>query len=248
MSTCNCCIVYDLSVSEGNAILTGVNSLNIDTNLTFDWWDETDNECNPYNTKLDLIGPAITSLQLTAHPFDNDSMEEYGYTMGFSCPFELSVSIGYKFINSCNECVDCIDPITGEVIGRRRGRWIGVPNRKRDIKITGNIDDIPSSLMEFGDRLYRVNKLNVQAGQQPFIIPPITYAYKSVKYKGGPLLVDTTQDFVYEFSVNSEKSCQGMLKVNNIEAYLTNFTWKFEPPNPPTCNYTFNWYTAFCNI
>ena len=154
------------------------------------------------------------------------------------------MTIPWKYIWDCHECSECIDPLTGETTGRRWGKWIGVRGKKSEVKVTGEIGNV--SFMTLGTKLYRVNKFSAQAGQQLAFVPQSTYLYSSFQYNYRPLIVDTEVSYVYEMSVVPNKNCPVAYGITNMDAYLTNFNFKFEPPNPPMATYTFQYYIWFC--
>ena len=92
--SCQCCMIYDTNIIETTAdILNGVISINMDTPVNHDWVEGTDDECVEDGTYVDLYGPAVGTIALTAYPFDNTSLDPYAYTMDFTCPVSINVSM-----------------------------------------------------------------------------------------------------------------------------------------------------------
>jgi hypothetical protein len=238
-------MIYDTNIIEATAdVLDGVVSINMDTPINHDWYDGTDDECVEDGTYVDLYGPSVGTIALTAYPFDNTSDDPHAYTMGFTCPVAINVSMPWEMKWDCRECYRCIDPLTGAEGEIIRGKWIGIPGKKRQVEVTGDISGIPIDLMEFGDCMHVIKRLNIDVNQV-FTIPQLTYGHRWFKFHGNPLPVDTDRDWIYEFTVNYGVECAGLTPIS-VDGYLVSFQFNYTPPQPPTITYNFQFQNPYC--
>lgn len=243
MADCNCCLTLGSQVIIGGANIGPYTiSVSVDSTRDVIWEPSSQGECEPdYDNKIYMFGPGKSTLQLTAYPFSN---QEEQYNLGFTCPMEVSVQIPYKWIFDCRQCTDCLDPATGEVAGKVRGRWVGIPMKKKTVSVTGGTD---SSLFDFSGCPSPVSKFNLQAGPNVAIVPQPTMQYSSMSYTGLPIAFNTEDSSkLWELTVLTNQTCQYATGFSNVDAYLTGFTFSYQPPAPPTVTYSFDAIVNWC--
>jgi hypothetical protein len=240
---CSCCITYNSQIIVGGAdISNDTISISVDSSQDVLWEDRTDQECNPIaDSKIYLFGPNKATVQLTAYPFRGYD----DYQMGFTCPVDINATIPWKYVFDCRGCVDCIDPETGAVTGQRRGRWVGVPLKKRIVQVTGDVDNV--GIFQFSGCPSPLAKYTLTAGPQSVITPQPSMQYDRLQYSGIPVEFDTDNvKDPFVISINSGGACDWVTNFNNVSAYLTGFTFQFRPPAPPQVTYTFDAMPAYC--
>jgi hypothetical protein len=232
---CKCCITFNSRVAVGDAdISQRLISVSVDTTHDVMFEPSSDQECVPDGNWAYFFGPSKGNIQLSGYPF---TVPE-DMTLGFTCPVDISVQIPWKYVYDCRQCEPCIDPLTGNVAGTKRGRWVGIPMKKRQITITGDISGA-SSIFQPGGCAIPASKFNFQANS--VIVPQATVQYAQLAYNGGPIPFNT-QD-IKPFSIQVS-ACD--FSLTNVVAYLTGFTFNFTPPKPAQVNYTFDMMVNLC--
>lgn len=240
---CDCCLTYNSQIVVGGAdISNDTISISVDSSQEVLWEDLTDQECNPIgDSKLYMFGPSKATVQITAYPFRGYQ----DYRMGFTCPVDVSLQVPWKYVFDCRGCVDCIDPKTGAVTGQRRGRWVGVPMKKRIIQVTGDVENV--SIFQFSGCPSPLAKYTLTAGPQSVITPSPSMQYDRVIYSGLPLAFDSDDvKNPFTISINSGGDCDWVTSFNNVKAYLESFQFSFNPPAAPTVSYSFAALPSYC--
>ena len=100
MADCGCCLTFGSQVLVGGANIGPYTiSVSVDTTRDVIWEPGSNEECEPIvDRRIYMYGPGKSTMQLTAYPFSN---EEDEYTLGFTCPMEVSVQLGYKWVFDC---------------------------------------------------------------------------------------------------------------------------------------------------
>jgi hypothetical protein len=238
---CPCCVVTNANIVVGNVdIAEKVITVSVDTTQEVVWEPSSNTDCEQLpNEYVYLFGPSKTVIQLTAYPFEKPD----DYLMGFSCPVSVNVSIPWKYVYDCRTCVDCIGQNGSKY--KRRGSWRGIPMRKRQIAITGDITG--SDIFEPSGCPVPAVKYTLQAGPQPVVIPQQTMQYSRLLYKGLPIQFDTEQLATpFTLTVEGGALCPSIPKFETVQAYMTSFTCNIQPPQPPTVQYSFDLMTGFC--
>jgi len=243
MAGCNCCVTYDSQIIVGDADISNQTiSISVDSSQEIIWEDKTDQECDPLgDEKVYLYGPGKASVQITAYPF----AQYTDYTFGFECPVSVNVNIPWRYVYDCRGCEPCIDPATGEQGIMRKGRYIGLPMKKKQISVTGDIEN--SNLFEVGGCAVPTTKFTLTAGPQSIITPQPTMQYSWLKYHGLPFEFDTDQvKTPFIITINNGSGCSWASGFRNVRAYLTSFSFSFAPPQVPTCSLSFDVLVSFC--
>jgi hypothetical protein len=235
---CSCCLAADTTVTiNGSNVSQQINSISVDSSQEILWETDTNKECAPTGDYLYMFGPGKTTVQITAYPFAGAD----DYRMGFECPVNVNISVPWKWVYDCRFCEDCFS--MGGTVSRRKGKWRSIPMRKKQVSVTGDISSA-SALFEASGCELKVPKFNIQAGPQPVVLPQFSSQYSRLKYLGKPLAFDTDNlDPAYILSVVMGTGCPGL---SNLSATLTNFTFAFQPPQPPTVSYTFESMLSVC--
>jgi hypothetical protein len=238
---CPCCVVTNASIVVGNVeIADHVISVSVDTTQDVMWEPETNNNCEDLPDEyVYLFGPSKTVVQLSAYPFNLGE----DYMLGFTCPVNVNVSVPWKYVYDCRTCYDCIG--TNGSKYKRRGGWKGIPMKKRQVSITGDISG--STIFEPSGCPVPAIKYTLQAGPHPVVTPQETMQYNRLKFKGAPIQFDT--DMIktpFTLTVQGGQLCPSIPQFNTVEAYLTSFTFQFQPPQPPTVQYSFDLMTGLC--
>jgi hypothetical protein len=186
-----------------------------------------------------MFGPSKTTIQLTAYPFARGE----DYMLGFTCPVNINVSVPWKYIYDCRTCYDCFKKDGSRY--KRRGGWKGIPMKKRQVAITGDITGSPI-FIPAGCSMPAV-KYTLQAGPQPVVIPQETMQYRSLKYLGLPIQFDTDLlETPFKLTVGGGPNCTSIPKIEIADAYLTSFTFGITPPREPSVTYSFDVMTGYC--
>ncbi len=237
---CTCCLASDSRVIVNDIDISQfVRAVSVDSNQEVLWEDSTNNTCEPIaNQKIYLFGPGKTTVQLTAFPFGKNDSD---YMMGFRCPVNINVSVPWKWVYDCRKCDDCIGGAEGQ---KRKGKWMAIAMRKKQVTVTGDIGGSDLFVAE-GCEL-RVPKFSFEAGPHAVTLPQYTTQYSRLRYNGGPMSFDTDNlSTAYTMSVAMNAGCPGFSKVT---ANLTGFQFNFQPPAPPTVSYTFETMLSVCPI
>lgn len=243
---CTCCVTYNSSiiVNDGSMdydITNQTVSISVDTAQDIMWEDETDDECNPTGDYIYMYGPSKSTVQISAYPFTGYD----DYTMGFVCPVNVSVQIPWRYVYDCRGCDPCIDPETGDPGSfQRRGRWVGIPQKKKTVQVTGDIEGV--SFFSFTGCPTPIAKYTLTAGSTSVITPQPTTQYIKMQYTGQPISFDTNNLRSPFYITIRTPDCDWVTGFNQVKAYLTGFTFEFNPPQPPTVSYTFDTLPVYC--
>jgi hypothetical protein len=243
MASCNCCLTIGSQIIVGGADISEYAiTVNVDSTRDILWEPGVQGECEAdYDNKVYLYGPGKSTLQVTAYPFSNTYAE---FNLGFTCPMDVSVQVPWKYIFDCRQCSDCLDPETGLPAGKIRGRWVGIPMKKKNVTVTG---DIENPLFVFKGCASPATKFTLQAGPNVAIVPQPTRQYSGVEYKGLPIQFDTdAATKAWDLTVKTNESCRFAAGFTNVKAYLTGFTFSYQPPSPPTVTYNFDAMVSYC--
>lgn len=243
MADCNCCLTLGSKVLVGDADISGYTiSVTADSTRDVTWEPASQGECEPdFNNQMYLYGPGKSTLQITAYPFSNQAEQ---FNLGFVCPTDVSVQIPWKFIFDCRQCVDCIDIQTGLPGGKIRGKWVGIPMRRKIVTVTG---DTENELFNFSGCPSPSSKFTLQAGPNVAIVPQATMQYNEMAYLGLPVPFDTTSaSKIWDLTVTTNENCEYATGFSNVNAYLTSFVFNYSPPNPPTVTYNFDAIVSYC--
>jgi len=245
---CSCCVTYDSNVIVNDGVIayditSDTINVNVDSSQDYFWEDLTDEDCDPIgDSKLYMYGPSKASIQITAYPFRG--YQEY--TMGFVCPVNVNVQIPWKYVYDCRGCEPCIDPQTGQETGMmRRGRWVAIPQKKKIIQVTGDVEGV--SLFSFGGCSSPIAKYTLTAGPSSVIVPQPSMQYSQMEYTGQPMPFDTdNMKTPFRISINTGEHCDWVTNFDDVKVYMTGFTFSFQPPNPPTVSYAFDAFPPYC--
>jgi hypothetical protein len=127
-------------------------------------------------------------------------------------------------------------------IGQKKGKWVNLPMRKKQVTVTGDITN--STKFEVEGCPIPAPKFNLQASQQSIFLPQQAMQYNHLRYLGGPVSFDTEEiEEPFNISVVTDQGCGGF---RNVEAYLTAFNFSYTPPSPPTAQYTMEALFSIC--
>jgi hypothetical protein len=244
MADCGCCITLGTQVLVGQANISKYTiSVAVDTTREILWEPTNTGDCIPdYNSPLYLYGPGKSVLQLSAYPWSNTAEE---YSMGFLCPMDVNLQVGWKYVFDCRNMHECIDFNTGnKTLNKVRGRWVGIPMKKKNITVTGGQE---SDLFVFKGCSTPAAKFNIQAGPHAAMTPQVTRQYSGMEYKGLPIAFDTDNiKKKFNLTIESNEYCQWTSGFKDVEALLTGFTFSFQPPAPPVVTYNFEAVLSIC--
>jgi len=241
MGACPCCVVTSASVIVGSLeIANQVISLSVDSTQDVSWEQSSNDNCEDLpDDYIYMFGPTKTAVQISAYPF---AVGE-DYMLGFSCPVSISVSVPWKYVYDCSTCYDCIGE-NGSTY-KRRGGWRGIPMKKRQVTITGDITG--SSMFEASGCPAKAVKYTLQAGPQTVVIPQETMQYRRLKFNGLPISFDTDElDDPFTLTVGAGQLCSSIPTFRTATAYLTQFNFTLSPPQPPTVQYSFDLMLGYC--
>ena len=234
---CPCCVTSQVRiVVNGSDISQRVQSVSVDSSPDIMWEPES-KDCIPQGTGwIYMYGPGKTTIQITAYPFEPPE----DYTLGFPCATNISLTVPWKYIYDCRLCSPCFLP--DGTIGQKRGLWKGIPMKKKQVVVTGDITSSPKFEVEGCPIAFP--KFQVQASQQSIFLPQQSIQYNRLKYLGGPVPFDTLDlDGPFSVSIITQEGCGGF---DNIDAYLTGFNVSYTPPDPTTVSYTMETLFAVC--
>lgn len=243
MADCNCCLTLGSQVIVGGADIGDYTiSVSVDSTREVIWEPGNQGDCEPdYDDRVYMFGPGKSTLQVTAYPFSNQSAS---FNLDFTCPMDVSVQIPWKYVFDCRQCTDCLDPATGQPAGKIRGKWIGIPMKKKSVTVTGDTDN---PLFTFAGCPSPASKFSLQAGPNVAIVPQPTMQYSEMSYNGLPISFNTEDaSKIWELTVLTSPSCEFATGFSDINAYLTSFVFNYSPPNPPTVTYNFDAIISYC--
>jgi hypothetical protein len=234
---CPCCNTTAVRVLvDGEDISGRVNSISVDTAPDIQR-EPKSNDCIPLpNEWLYLYGPGKTTIQITAYPF----VPPEDYTCGLICATNLSLSVPWKYIYDCRLESDCF--LSDGNLGKKKGRWVGVPMKKKQVTVTGDIENNPKFIVD-GCGI-SAPKFSIQANQFATYTAQMTTQYAHLKYVGGPIAFDSDAvDTPFKVSVTAQVGCGGF---SDVDAYLTGFSMTYNPPQAPTIQYSFETLFSVC--
>lgn len=246
MASCNCCLTLGSNVVIGEADISRYTiSVSVDSTRDVIWEPASQGECEPdYDNRVYMFGPGKSTLQLTAYPFSTSDE----YNLGFYCPMEVNVQIPWKYVFDCRQCTDCLDPATGLPAGKIRGRWIGIPMKKKTVTVTGDTEGTAArELFNFVGCPSPAAKFDLQAGPVVAIVTQPTMQYSEIEYKGLPVPFSTEDaSKLWNLTVTTNQACSWATGFTDVQAYLTGFTFSYQPPNAPTVSYNFDAIVSYC--
>jgi hypothetical protein len=247
MAECSCCLTLGSQVIIGEADIGKYTvSVNVDTSRDVQWDSISDKGCEtPENGPMIYkYGPGKATLQLTAYPF---SIEDE-YNLGFTCPMEVNVQIPWRYVFDCRQCVDCVNPRTGLPAGKVRGRWVGIGNKKKVVTVTGDVESSAAKrLFNFSGCPTPIAKFTLQAGANVAIVTQPSMQFFDMEYFGLPVAFNTMDmSKIWDLTVRTGQACSWVTGFSNVKAYLTGFTFNYQPPNVPTVTYNFDAMITYC--
>lgn len=236
--SCPCCASINVTVSvDGADITRQVNAVSVDTAPDINR-EPKSNDCIAIPDEwLYMYGPGKTTIQITAYPLENEA----DYTLGLQCAATLSLSVPWKYVYDCRLESDCL--LSDGSLGKKKGKWIGIPLRKKQVTVTGDISG--------AERLFIIDgcgvsapKFSIQANQFGTYTAQETTQYTHLKYIGTPIQFDSDSlDSPFKVSITSQEGCGGF---SDVDAYLTGFSLNYSPPQAPTITYNFETLFSIC--
>ena len=231
--SCPCCVTRDITVIVDDKDITHmVSAVSVDTAPDV-IREPLSNKCQVEAGQwMMMFGPGKTTVQITAYPWGEGGSPKPDMG-GLGCATNVSISVPWKYIYDCRLDADCIDK-SGKV-SKKKGRWVLLPLKKKTITVTGDISKASGFTVD--GCTIPAPKFSVQASNHQYYTPQETVQYSHLVYAGIPIKIDTDNlNTSFKVAILSGMACGGFPE---MDAYLTGFTFSFQPPSQSSIVYNF---------